>query len=76
MGEIKKQNLPPNVDCESVAILKELNKASRALEQLKGEVSKIGNLICTTNHGFLCTFQQHLQIFVEYCARYRYMPKV
>jgi len=28
--------LPPNVDCESVAILKALNGASRALGQLKG----------------------------------------
>ncbi len=35
--------LPPRVDCESVAILKQLNKASRALGQLKGEVSKIPN---------------------------------
>jgi Fic family protein len=41
MEEIKIQNLPPSVDCESVAILKQLNKASRALGQLKGEVSKI-----------------------------------
>jgi Fic family protein len=41
MEEIKLQNLPPSVDCESVAILKQLNKASRALGQLKGEVSKI-----------------------------------
>ncbi|MFT5250539.1 MAG: Fic family protein [bacterium] len=43
MEEIKVQMLPPNVDCESVAILKQLNKASRALGQLKGEVSKIPN---------------------------------
>jgi len=43
MEEFKIQNLPPNVDCESVAILKQLNKASRALGQLKGEVSKIPN---------------------------------
>ena len=35
--------LPPKVDSESVAILKEVNKASRALGQLKGEVSKIPN---------------------------------
>ncbi len=35
--------LPPNIDCESVAILKALNGASRALGQLKGEVSKIPN---------------------------------
>ncbi|MCC5944565.1 MAG: Fic family protein [Bernardetiaceae bacterium] len=43
MEAIKIQNLPPGVDCESVAILKQLNKASRALGQLKGEVSKIPN---------------------------------
>ncbi len=43
MEEIKIQNLPPSIDCESVAILKQLNKASRALGQLKGEVSKIPN---------------------------------
>ncbi|MCO5232526.1 MAG: Fic family protein [Chitinophagales bacterium] len=43
MEEIKIQNLPPRIDCESVAILKQLNKASRALGQLKGEVSKIPN---------------------------------
>ena len=43
MEEIKLQNLPPSADCESVAILKQLNKASRALGQLKGEVSKIPN---------------------------------
>ena len=43
MEEIKIQTLPPNVDCESVAILKQLTKASRALGQLKGEVSKIPN---------------------------------
>jgi Fic family protein len=35
--------LPPNIDCESVAILKALNGASRALGQLKGEISKIPN---------------------------------
>lgn len=40
---MKIQALPPNIDCESVAILKQLNKASRALGQLKGEVSKIPN---------------------------------
>ena len=43
MEEIKIQNLPPSVDCESVTILKQLNRASRALGQLKGEVSKIPN---------------------------------
>lgn len=43
MEDIKIQNLPPGIDCESVAILKQLNKASRALGQLKGEVSKIPN---------------------------------
>lgn len=41
--EIKIYPLPPNVDCESVEILKQLNKASRALGQLKGEISKIPN---------------------------------
>ena len=35
--------LPPSIDCESVAILRQLNKASRALGQLKGEISKIPN---------------------------------
>ncbi|MCF6300555.1 MAG: Fic family protein [Proteobacteria bacterium] len=35
--------LPPNVDCETVSILKALNKASRVLGELKGEVSKIPN---------------------------------
>ncbi len=37
------QPLPPPIDCESVSILKVLNKASRALGELKGEVSKIPN---------------------------------
>jgi Fic family protein len=41
--KIKILPLPPSVDCETVAILKQLNKASRALGQLKGEVSKIPN---------------------------------
>lgn len=35
--------LPPQADCESVDILKQLAKASFALGQLKGEVSKIPN---------------------------------
>lgn len=35
--------LPPQFDCETVAILKSLTKASRALGQLKGEISKIPN---------------------------------
>lgn len=35
--------LPPNIDCETVPILKALNGASRALGQLKGEISKIPN---------------------------------
>jgi len=35
--------LPPNIDCETVGILKALNKASRVLGELKGEVSKISN---------------------------------
>lgn len=43
MEEIKIHNLPPSVDCDSVAILKQLNRSSRALGQLKGEVSKIPN---------------------------------
>ncbi|MCK9256296.1 MAG: Fic family protein [Bacteroidales bacterium] len=43
MEELKIHKLPPRVDCDSVAILKQLNRASRALGQLKGEVSKIPN---------------------------------
>tara|TARA_B100000780_G_C21122079_1_gene454596 strand:+ start:2750 stop:3814 length:1065 start_codon:yes stop_codon:yes gene_type:complete len=43
MEEIVIQPLPPKSDCETVLILKQLNKASRALGQLKGEVSKIPN---------------------------------
>jgi len=35
--------LPPSIDCETVATLKALNKASRALGELRGEVSKIPN---------------------------------
>lgn len=35
--------LPPQFDCETVAILKSLTRASRALGQLKGEISKIPN---------------------------------
>lgn len=35
--------LPPKANCESISILKQLAKASRALGQLKGEVSKIPN---------------------------------
>ncbi len=41
MEKIEIALLPPNVDCESVKILKQLNRASRALGQLKGEISKI-----------------------------------
>lgn len=41
--EIKIEALPPKIDSESVTILKQLNRASRALGQLKGEVSKIPN---------------------------------
>lgn len=37
------KELPPKADCETVAILKALNKASRALGELKGELSKIPN---------------------------------
>ncbi|MDC1068732.1 Fic family protein [Candidatus Kapabacteria bacterium] len=43
MKEIKIEPLPPKVDSESVTILKQLNKASRTLGQLKGEISKIPN---------------------------------
>ena len=43
MEEIKVGTLPPEINLESVAVLKQLNKASRALGQLKGEVSKIPN---------------------------------
>ncbi|MGB5941576.1 MAG: Fic family protein [Leeuwenhoekiella sp.] len=35
--------LPPNVNCETTAILKASIKASRALAELKGEVKKIPN---------------------------------
>src|SRR5690554_4109766 len=41
--EIKIETLPPKIDSESVTILKQLNRASRVLGQLKGEVSKIPN---------------------------------
>lgn len=37
------QHLPPSYNCETVAILRQLNLASRALGQLKGEISKIPN---------------------------------
>lgn len=43
MDTIRIHPLPPPQDCETVAILKILAKASRALGQLKGEVSKIPN---------------------------------
>ncbi|MGB0888457.1 MAG: Fic family protein [Vicingaceae bacterium] len=43
MENNKLPHLPPSIDCESVAILKALNGASRALGQLKGEISKIPN---------------------------------
>jgi Fic family protein len=43
LTEIKIYPLPPQTDCESVAVLKALNGASRALGQLKGEISKIPN---------------------------------
>lgn len=43
MDEFQLPNLPPATNCETVAILKALNKASRALGQLKGEISKIPN---------------------------------
>lgn len=37
------QPLPPKVDVESIAILKALNVASRALGELRGEIKKIPN---------------------------------
>lgn len=43
MAEITINPLPPKINCESVAILKALTKASRALGELKGEVKKIPN---------------------------------
>lgn len=43
MSLIKIHPLPPKADCETLAILKALNKASRALGELKGEVKKIPN---------------------------------
>jgi len=43
MTELEIHPLPPDINCESVAILKALNKASRALGELKGEVKKIPN---------------------------------
>jgi len=41
--EIQIPFLPPKVQIETVAVLKNLNAASRALAQLKGEVKKIPN---------------------------------
>lgn len=43
MDTIKITPLPPSYDCETVAILKVLIGASRALGELKGEISKIPN---------------------------------
>lgn len=43
MSETIVNPLPPQIDCETVGILKALNKASRVLGELKGEVSKIPN---------------------------------
>lgn len=43
MLDFKIDKLPPKIDCETVAILKALNSASRALGELKGEVKKIPN---------------------------------
>ncbi len=43
MEEFQLSLLPPHADCETTAILKALNKASRSLGQLKGEISKIPN---------------------------------
>lgn len=42
-SEIEIKPLPPAQDCETVLILKALARASRALGQLKGEISKIPN---------------------------------
>lgn len=43
MTKITTHPLPPKFDCETVDILKALTGASRALGQLKGEISKIPN---------------------------------
>ncbi len=43
MSEITIHPLPPQFDCETVDILKSWTRASRALGQLKGEISKIPN---------------------------------
>ncbi len=43
MSETTIHPLPPQFDCETVGILKSLTGASRALGQLKGEISKIPN---------------------------------
>lgn len=41
--EFNLKELPPEFDCETILIFKALTKASRALGQLKGELSKIPN---------------------------------
>lgn len=43
MSKFKVDFLPPNVNCESVEILKTLTKAARSLAELKGEIKKIPN---------------------------------
>lgn len=43
MSIVKIDPLPPTKNCETIEILKALNKASRALGELKGEVKKIPN---------------------------------
>jgi len=43
MTQIKINELPPTINCETVGILKALAAASRALGELKGEVKKIPN---------------------------------
>lgn len=43
MNSFKVSSLPPNIDCESVNILKALTKSARSLAELKGEIKKIPN---------------------------------
>lgn len=46
-------NLPLEFELETVLILKTLNKASRALAELKGEVRTIPNETILINTSFL-----------------------
>ena len=41
MKNFKVDKLLPNIDCESVTILKTLTKAARSLAELKGEINRI-----------------------------------